>query len=259
MDHTHEVRHVHGRPVLASNSVLFVAAAAAGAEVQLDTFATHLVSHGCSIQSQSAQSVALYRFETFVAPLLTAAHTAVRRTGLAVSATMAVKVLVDGKHRPSPKSLDIGTTLAREASPGTLVLSLHLASLLQATEPECSPMLHSASLPTASGRARSVVRFEPTGSPPAAGAGDIGQVVGTLTPELAQRLAFRIYQRIDATAPGVPERVVREAVKSSHSATAITQALIRHVPPESHAAIRLIVDDEVRWIRVRGEPAAGSG
>jgi len=31
------------------------------------------------------------------------------------------------------------------------------------------------------------------------------------------------------------------------------------VPPESHAAIRLIVDDEVRWIRVRGEPAAGGG
>jgi len=255
VNHAHEIRHVNGRTVLASNSVLLVAVAPARAQVQLDTFATQMVAHGCSIQSQTPESVALYRFDTFVAPLLATAHAAQRGTPLAVSATMAVKVRVDGAQRPSPKSLDIGATLAREASPGALVLSLHLASLLQATEPECASMLHTASVPMADGRKRAVVTFAPDG--PARGGVDAGQIVGHLTPELADRLVHRIYQRIYAAVPEVPERVVREAVRAGGSAQAIAKTLLRYAPPESHAAIRLIVDDEVRWIRVRGDSASG--
>jgi hypothetical protein len=253
--HLPETRNVHGRTILASNSVLFVASASAHGAARLDTFASDLVAHGCAIHAQSAERVALFRFETFVTPLLVAASAAIDRTGLAVSATMAVKVLVEGRQRPSPKSVDIGTTLAHEASPGQLVLSLHLASLLQATETECAGLLHTATVRMANGRERAVVTFNAATASGPASRGGMGQVMGRLSKELFERLVYRIYQRIHAAAPGVNEQVVRQAVKAGDSAVAIAQALLCHVPRESHAAVRLIVDDEVRWIRVRREPS----
>jgi hypothetical protein len=249
----HETRNVNGRTVLASNSVLFVAVAPAGEAVALDSLTTRLVARGCTIHKQSADSVALYRFETFVTPLLSAANEAIDGTGLSVSATMAVKVVVDGGATPSPKSVDIGITLAREARPGTLVLSLRLASLLGATEPECSGLLHTASVRMADGRARAVVTFDDEIDPgPSSGAG-MGQVVGRLPRDLADRLVLRIHQRVSLSVPDLSERAVRQAVRTNDSALAIAAVLARHAPPETHAAIRLIVDDEVRWIRLRRE------
>jgi len=254
----HETRHLQGRTVLASNSVLFVATAPARAADQLDSFATYLVTHGCAIHSQIDETVALFRFETFVTPILIAAHAAIQRTRLAVSATMAVKVRIDGRYMPSPKSLDIGATLAREASPGRLVLSLHLASLLQATEPECAGLLRTSSVPMADGRERAVVTFDASSVGKAAASdGGIGQVIGTLSPELVERLVYRIYQRIHALAPSLSERAVRRAVKAGSSAVAISADLTQRAPADAHASIRLIVDDEVRWIRVRREPSSG--
>jgi hypothetical protein len=248
-----ETRLVQGRPVLASNSVLIVASAPAGAAAELDTFAAHLVTLGFTIHAQTGRMVSLYRFEVFVAPLLAAAHAALRGTPLAASATMAVKVRSDGREQPSPKSLDIGTTLAREASAGNLVLSLRLASLLQATEPECARLLRTTSVPMANGHPRGVVLYDGAASERPQTHGGIGQLVGALPPALIERLVYRIYQRAFAAAPGVSEDVVRDAVLAASSAVSIAQRLARHAAPESHAALRLIVDDEVRSIRLRGE------
>jgi hypothetical protein len=254
----HETRNLNGRTVLASNSVLFVASAQAGAAGQLDAFATELVARGCTIHSQSAESVAIYRFETFVTPLLSVAHAAMEGKALAVSATMAVKVVVDGRPMPSPKSVDIGVTLAREARPGMLVLSLRLASLLSATEPECSGLLHTAGVRMADGRKRAVVRFDDAKDAGPVSSGGMGQVVGRLPREIADRLVQRIYQRVSVTVPDISERAVRHAVTARDSAVAIAKDLTRQAPRESHATIRLIVDDEVRWIRLRREPSNAS-
>jgi hypothetical protein len=252
----YETRNLNGRTVLASNSVLFVAAAPAGEAVALDGFASRLVARGCTIHRQTADSVALYRFETFVTPLLSAAHAAMQGSNLSVSATMAVKVVVDGRPMPSPKSVDIGITLAREASPGALVLSLHLASLLGATEPESAGRLHTAAVRMADGRQRAVVKFDEAIDPGPASGGGMGQVMGRLPRELVDRLVQRVHQRISLSVPDLSERTVRQAVKSHDSAIAIAAELTRHAPPQSHAAIRLIVDDEVRWIRLRREPSS---
>lgn len=256
-----ETRLIEGRSVLASNSVLIVASAPAGAAAELDTFAASLVALGFTIHAQTERMVSLYRFEVFVAPLLAAAHAALRGTRLAASATMAVKVRVDGREQPSPKSLDIGTTLAREASPGNLVLSLRLASLLQATEPECSRRLRTTSVPMANGLPRGVVLYDGAAPRRPQTLGSAGQFVGTLPVALIERLVYRIYQRAFAAAPGITEQAVRDAVLSASSAVSIAQRLARHLPSETHAALRLIVDDEVRSIRLRGEsgePGASS-
>lgn len=249
---THETRSVGGRVVLASNSVLLVAV---GGTAGLDAFAADLVAHGCAIHAQSPARVALFRFETFVAPLLAAAHAAIERETLAASATMAVKVRVAGRAAPSPKSVDIGGTLASEAARGELLLSLQLASLLQATEPECAGLLHTARVRMADGRERAVVRYSAaTAAGPTSRAG-MGQVVGRLSSEHVARLVERIVQRLRPIAPAVDPRLVRRAVAAGDSALKIAQALQTHVPREGHAALRLIVDDEVRWIRLR----AGGG
>jgi hypothetical protein len=253
-----ETRLVQGRPVLASNSVLIVASAPAGSAAELDAFAAHLVALGCTIHSQTGETVALYRFEAFVAPLLAAAHAAVRGTKLAVSATMAVKVRVDGREQPSPKSLDIGLTLAREASAGNLVLSLRLASLLQATEPDCARLLRTTSVPMTNGLPRSVVLYDSGRASRPRTEGGVGELAGALPPELIDRLVYRIYQRAFAAAPGVSEEAVRDAVLSASSAVSIARQLARHAAPETHGALRLIVDDEVRWIRLRRE-SPGTG
>ena len=258
MDLQRETRVLQGRPVLASNSVLIVASSAAPAVADLDTFAAHLVSHGCTIHSQTETAAALFRFETFAVPLLQAAQAAARRLQLAVSATMAVKVVVEGKPRPSPKSLDIGTALAREASPGNLVLSLRLASLLQATEPECAGLLRTTSVPSANGQRRAVVLFDASSAARPRAEVGVSQIAGTLPAELVERLIYRIHQRALNAAPGMSERDVRDAVLTSNSAASIANKLLRRVPTESQAALRLIVDDEVRWIRVRREASGAA-
>jgi len=251
-----DLRQMQGRVVLATNSVLFVAKRQ-GAPAALDAFVADLVAHGCAVHAQSDPCTrVLYRFDTFVAPLLPVVQAAAESGALAVSATMAVKVRVDGRQRPSPRSVDVGSTLAAEAGPGRFVLSLQLASLLQATEPECAGRLHAAKVRMADGRERAVALYSAstgTGRTSVAGA---GQMLGRLPEEVGARLAERLSRRLQPFAPDIAVQDVRQVVAGSDSAGAIAQSLMRLVPSESHGALRLIVDDEVRWIRMRGGPVA---
>jgi hypothetical protein len=108
----------------------------------------------------------------------------------------------------------------------------------------------------ANGRERAVVTFDTAIASGPAPDGNLGQVLGTLSAELFERLVQRIYRRISAVTPGISERAVRRAVRSCPNAVAIGSKLIQRASADSHTAIRLIVDDEVRWIRLRREPSS---
>ncbi len=241
--------------VLPANSLCLTAWSAVDAGDALFSFARALAAQGCTLHSQSAQGVTLYRFDTLITPLLVAAYTAVRRAPISASAIMAVKVTEDGVRKPSDKTVEFGAVLAAEARPGQLVMSLRLASLLQATEPDCSAYMRPDRVPMAGGGERAVVQFHPVREPvdrPAT----LSPFTGVLPPDRAKLLAERISLRLRAVAPTITASDVIRVVDSGAGALQVAGILGAKVSGDLRTSVQRIVEDEFRSINLRGRPRA---